>query len=125
MEEVSDAYLRQHLGVTKDHQAIACTRECHIETPRVIKETDSLMFVGTHAGEDDVILFSALERVDRRHFDFFIELRPKRAVPLHIINEVCPLAFIWCDDTDLGRHNTRLQEVSNNLLTDGGFGPLR
>jgi len=66
------AYLREDLRVTQDDKTVSCTGQGDVETARVIQETDALMFVGTHARENDVVLLSALEGVHRCHLDFFV-----------------------------------------------------
>ena len=46
--------------------------EGDVEAARVVEETDALMVVRAHAGENDEVLFAALERVHARHLDLLV-----------------------------------------------------
>jgi len=74
------------------------------------------MLVAPNTAEDDVIFLSALECVDAGDFDFFVQILLQRTVKLHVVDDVGPLSFVRCNDTNLAWHYARLKELGHNLL---------
>ena len=66
--------LGQDLRISKDHTPESCSSESDVQSTRIGQETDALMLVGSHAGEDNEVLFSSLESVDRCDFNLAIEV---------------------------------------------------
>ena len=118
------AYLAQNLRVPKNDNAILGASESDVQSSRVVQETDPLVLVAPNTAKDDVVLFSALECVHAGNFDLLIQVLLERAIKLHVVDDVRTLSFVWCDDTDLRRNNTRLEEFRNNLLHVRGFRPV-
>src|SRR2546423_6085923 len=94
---------REHFGVSKDNQAIFSTSQSYVKASRVAQETNALVIVGTDTGEDDKVLFTTLEGVDRSDFDFFVIFLLESTIGLHRTDNVAALAFIRGDDTNIGR----------------------
>ena len=99
------AYLAENLRVSQDHNAVLRPRERNVQPPRVVEETDALVLVAPDAAEDDVVFLTALERVDACDLDLLVEVFLERAVVLHVVDDVRPLAFVRSDDTDLAGDN--------------------
>lgn len=123
VELLSRTYLGQHFRITEDDQSVPSAGEGDIQTPRIVQEADSLMLVGTHAGQDDVVLLASLEGVNRCNLNLLIELRAKGSIPLHVVDQVRSLSFVGSDHTNLRGHNAGLQEMRNNLLANCCLGP--
>lgn len=118
------AYLAQNLRIPKNNKAILGASESDVESSRVVQETDPLVFVAPDTAKDDIVFFSALECVHAGNFDLLIQILLERAIKLHIVDDVGTLSFVWCNDTNLRRNNTRLEEFRNNLLDIRGFRPV-
>lgn len=117
MHKLSDvAYLAQNLWIPENDNAVLGTSESDVEASRIVQETDSLVLVAPNTAEDDIILFSALERVHAGNFNLLIQVFLQRAIKLHIVDDVGTLSFVWRNDTNLRRNNTRLEEFRDNLL---------
>jgi len=58
-----------YLGVTNDDNAKSCPSQGNIQTSRVVKKADALVFIGPHARQHDEIFLTSLERVDTRHLN--------------------------------------------------------
>ena len=67
-------HFAQDLGVTENHDTIFSARESNIQAPRIIQESYSLMFIAPNAAQNDVILFSSLERIDTGYFNFLVKI---------------------------------------------------
>ena len=116
--------LTENLRVSQNHNAILGTRERDVQPTWVIKEADSLMLVAPHAAENDVVLLSALERVDAGDFYLLVKVLLEGAIELHIVDNVRALALIWRDDADLVRDDPRLEELGHDLLDVRRLGPV-
>lgn len=79
------------------------------------------MFVTPHATENNVILLTALERIDTGNLDFLVQILAITPVLLHRADDIRPLTFIRSDNTDLTRLNPRLEKLGDNLLTVRGL----
>lgn len=106
----------QNFGVAKDDDTIFRTRESDVETSGIVQETNALMLITSNAAENNVILLSSLESVHTGHFDFFIKILLERTIELHIVHNVGTLAFVWRNNTDLARNDSRLEEFCHNLF---------
>ena len=111
--------LAENLRVSQNHNAILGTRERDVQPTWVIKEADSLMLVAPHAAENDVVLLSALERVDAGDFYLLVKVLLEGAIELHIGDDIRSLTLVGCDDSDLARHNTSLEELGYHLFDIG------
>jgi hypothetical protein len=65
-------YLVEHLRVAQYDHAVFCTCDGHVQSARVFQEADARSFVTAYAGDDDVVLLSALVSVNRRDLDFLV-----------------------------------------------------
>lgn len=74
------------------------------------------MLVTPHTAEDDIILFSALKSVDAGYLHILVEFFLERTAELHVRYDVGALTFIRCDNTDLMRKNSGLEELSDDFL---------
>ena len=108
--------LAEDLRVTKDHDTIIGPRQCNVQPPWVVEETDALMLVAAHAAQDNIVLLATLERIHAGHFDLLVQILLERAIELHIVDDVGSLPFIWRDDPDLARDDTRLEELRHDFL---------
>lgn len=124
-EMVPERVTSQHPGIPQHHQSVSGTREGHIETPGIGEESNALVVVGTDAGEDDVVLLTALESIDGGHFDLGVEVLAEGAGELHVLLDEGPLAVVWGDDTDLGGQDTGAQEAGDDALALGGLKPVQ
>lgn len=115
-------YLAQDSGVAENDQAILCSGQRNVETSRVVQEPDALVLVAPDTGQNDVVLLSALESINAGNFDLLVEILSQGAVELHEVCDVRSLTFVGCDDTDLGWHDTRLEESGDNLFDVGSLG---
>lgn len=52
------------------NDSVPCPSESYIETPGIIQETNSLMFIGSDARQNDEILLSPLESINASNFHF-------------------------------------------------------
>ena len=121
-EVVPQSVLAENLGVAEKDQTVLGPGEGDVEAARVVEESDALMLVAPHTGDDDVILLPSLERVDAGHFDLLVELLLERAVELHVRDDVGALALVWSDDTDLTGEDAGLEEPRDDLLDVGSLG---
>jgi hypothetical protein len=74
------------------------------------------VLVTPHARNDDVVLLTTLEGVDRSNLDLLVKLLLERPVDLHERDEVGPLTFVGGDDTDLRGEDAGLEEAGDDLL---------
>ena len=79
------------------------------------------MFVSSDTGEDNVVLFSPLESINRRYFDVLVEFRMQRSVELHELDEIGALAFVGRDDSDLLWLDSRFEQSCRDLFHDSCF----
>lgn len=117
------AYLAQNLGITEYNHTVLRTGQGDVQTPRVVQETDTLVFVAPNTTEDDVVLLTTLERVDRGHLDLLVQVFLQRTVVLHVVDDIGALSFVRGDDTDLSGYDTRLEELGDDLLDVRRLGP--
>lgn len=80
------------------------------------------MFVASDTGQNDVVLFTTLERIDTGDFDFLVKLLLERSVVLHVVDDVGPLTFVWRDDTNLRGQDTGSEELGDDLFDVARFG---
>ena len=59
----------RYLGVADDNDAKSCPSQSDIQTPWVVKKSDTLVLVRPHTRQHNEIFFSALERIDACHFN--------------------------------------------------------
>lgn len=52
---------------------LPCSGKSHIETPGVVQEPNTLVFVGAHAGQNDEVLLPALEGIHTGNLHFLNE----------------------------------------------------
>mmetsp|Transcript_35643 Transcript_35643/g.84468 ORF Transcript_35643/g.84468 Transcript_35643/m.84468 type:complete len:405 (-) Transcript_35643:1640-2854(-) len=102
-ERVPDRLPREHLRVPEDDDAVLGSGQGDVQAPWVVQETDPLVLVRPDAREDDVVLLTALERVDARHLNVLVELLPQAAVAQHHVDDVHPLTLVRGDDAYLRR----------------------
>lgn len=81
-------HLAENLRVAKNDDTVLCTGESYIETPWVVEETDALVFVASHAAEDDVILLPPLKGVNASDLDLLVEILLEGTVELHKVDDV-------------------------------------
>ena len=62
-----------NLRVSYDNNTMFCPGQGHVKTSRIVKESDTLVLVGSHTTQDDEVLLSALERVHTRHLQLLRE----------------------------------------------------
>lgn len=67
-----NAYLAQDLRIPENDDTVFRTSQSNVQTTGVVQETDALMFITPNAAENDVVLLSALERVDAGNFNFLV-----------------------------------------------------
>ena len=108
--------LAENLRVSQNHNAILGTRERDVQPPRVIQETDSLMFVAPDTTENDVVLLPSLERIDASDFYLLVEILLKGTVELHVVDDVRALALVGGDDADLAGDDPGFEELGHDLL---------
>ena len=113
---VPKVVLWEHLGVTKDYQAVFGSCECDIESPRVIQESNTWCLVTPDAWEQNEIFFSSLETIDRGNLNLFIKLRIELSMSLHIVHDEGSLPLIRCNNTDLFGSQTGIEHGRDNLL---------
>ena len=113
---VPQVVLREHFGVSKDDHPKLGTSQCHVKSSRVVEETNTRGLIGSDTTEKDVILFSALETVNRGYFDFLVELRIQLTLSLHKVHNKSSLAFVWSDNTNLVRSESRIEECRDDLF---------
>ena len=111
----------QNLGIPNDNNSELSSREGYVQSPRVIQEPDALMFIGSHAGENNEILFSSLEGIDRRNLQFLVQFLRHRTVELHVLHHKGPLSFVWGYDADGIRGDFGPEETSDYFLYVGGL----
>ena len=66
------------------------------------------MFVGSDAGDNDEVLFSALEGIHAADLHRLIQCGLEWTLPLHDGNNVASLPFVGSDDSYLPRSYARL-----------------
>lgn len=110
------AYLAQDLGIAQYNDSIFRTGQGDVQTSRIVQESNSLMLVAPDAAENDIVLLPSLEGVDARDLDFLVQIFLERPIKLHIIDDVGALPLVRCNDTNLGRNNTRFEELGYNLF---------
>lgn len=54
---------------TQQNMFLLCSCKCHIQTSRVVQETDALMFIRPDTRQDDEILLPTLEGINTGHFN--------------------------------------------------------
>ena len=99
------AHLAKDLGVAKNDDSVLGSRQRHIQSARVVQETDTLVFVASYTTEDNVVLLTTLECVHAGHFNLLVQILLKRTIELHVVDNVRSLPFVWCDDTNLAWDN--------------------
>lgn len=80
------------------------------------------MFIASYATQNDVVFFTTLEGIDTGHLDLLVQILLECTVVLHVIDDIRPLTFVWCDDTDLARDDSSLEEFGHNLFDIRGLG---
>ena len=65
---------KRHTGRVCVHSHVLCASESNVETSRVVKKPNALVLVGPHARQDDVVLLTSLECVDRGDLELFVQL---------------------------------------------------
>lgn len=114
-------YLAEDLGIAQNYQAVLGTSESDVESSRIVEETNSLVLVGAHARDNDVVLFTTLERIYTGDFDFFVKLLLQRSVELHEAYDVGSLPFVRRNDANLTWKNARFEETGNNFFDIRSF----
>lgn len=56
---------------------------------------------------------------------YLVELRVQGAAELHVLHQVGALALVGCDNADLVRLSSRLQQLCGDLLYVGSFRPTK
>lgn len=79
------------------------------DTERTDSAVSRVQIVSPDAGEQDDVLFPALERIDASHLDLGVERRSKRSCPLQMVDEVRPLPFVRRHD--LAKHARATSET--------------
>ena len=79
------------------------------------------MLIGAHAGEDDVVLLSALEGVHTGHLNVGVQLLPHGAIAQHHLQHVGSLTLVRGDHPQLVRGGPTFQEVGYDLLHIGSL----
>ena|SRR5271170_1270363 len=82
------------------------------------------MLVAPNTAEDNVVLLPTLKRIHARYLDFFVQVFLQRAIELHVIHDIRPLAFIRSYNADLAGNDSRLEEFGDNLLHVRSFRPV-
>lgn len=113
---VPEVVLRKHLSIAEYDEAVLGSRESHVESTRVIQESDAGCLVASNAREQDEVLLSSLEAVDRCDFDFFVELRVELSMPLHVVHDESPLALVRSDDAYLIGTQACIEKGGDDLL---------
>ena len=68
-EEVVPQRMRgEDFGISEDDESILGARHCNVEAPVVAQEPNSLLLVGAHAAENNVVFLATLKSVDAAHF---------------------------------------------------------
>ncbi len=80
-----------------------------------------LVLIGAHAGEDDVVLLSALEGVHTGHLNVGVQLLPHGAIAQHHLQHVGSLTLVRGDHPQLVRGGPTFQEVGYDLLHIGSL----
>src|SRR4051812_34552816 len=96
--EQGRTYLAKNLWISENNHSIFCAGQCDIETSRVVQESNSLMFVASHAAENNVVFFTSLERVYTGHFNLLVHFFFHRTVELHIVDDIGSLALVRRND---------------------------
>ena len=86
--KVQSTHFAQHLWISEDNHTILGSRQSHIQTPRVVQETNALMLITPDTAENDVILLSSLESIDTGNFDLFVQILLQRPVKLHVVDDI-------------------------------------
>jgi hypothetical protein len=107
-------YLWQNLWVSNYYHGILGTSECNVQPPWISQKTNSLIFIWTNTRYYYDVLFSSLKCVDRGNFNRLVDFGMKSTLVLQILNKICPLSFIRCNDSDLFWLNSRLDEPKYN-----------
>lgn len=114
-------HLVQDLRIPQNHYSIFGSRQSNIQTPGIIQETNSLMFIAPDTTQDDVILLSALEGVNACDLNIFVKILLQRSVELHVVDNVRSLPFVRCNNSDLAWYNSRFEEFGDDLLNVGSL----
>lgn len=83
-----DTHLAENLRVTEDDHSVLRSSQSNVQSPGIVQETNALMFVTSDTGQDDVVLFTALERIDTGDFNFLVKVLLERSVVLHVVHDV-------------------------------------
>jgi len=60
---------RCYLGIADDDDTKSRPSQRNVQTSRVVKKPDTLVFIGPHTRQHDEVFLSTLERVDARHLN--------------------------------------------------------
>ena len=116
---VPEGVFGEKLGIANDDESVGSASNGHVEAAGVSEKANALHLVGANARQDHKLLFSALERVHRSHFDARVH-RPVREAPVifEIISEVRALSLVCANNADLLRLNVSWwqQEFTHNFL---------
>ena len=117
-------YLAKNLRVAENNDTVLCAGEGDVETPWIVQETYTLVLIASHAAENNIILLSALERVDAGDFDFLVEILLQRAIELHVIHDVRSLAFVRGYHANLTGHYARFEKFRDDFFHVRRFGSI-
>ena len=107
----AESVLAERAGIAQDDQFHACTRDCHVHTPQVGKESYLAPGIAPHERNEDDIAFLTLKAVHRIHTDKMKEGLEKGTR----LNELAQMLHL---DT-IGRYDTHVDPfVQDTLLSD-------
>jgi hypothetical protein len=104
---------RKNFRIAKNHKAILCAGQSHIQTARIVQETNTWGFIASDTRKKNEVFLSALETVNRSDLDFLIELGIKLPRSLHVTNDKASLSLVRGDDSYLLWPQTSPKECSN------------
>lgn len=82
-EMVPKGMLAQNLWISQDDDTVFGTSQGDVQTTGIVQEANTLMVVGTDTRQHNVVLFSALESIDRGNFNFLVKFLLEGSVRLH------------------------------------------
>ena len=66
---VPDGLFGQHFWIANDNNAVARSRQGHVQAARIVQEADALVLVRAHARHDDKVLLSTLKGIHASNFN--------------------------------------------------------
>ena len=112
-------------GVSTDDQPEPGSRQGYIHSPGICQEPDPQPFIRSHSRYHDVVLFPALEAINRCHLYPLVNFLRKGSVLAEVVKDVGALALVRRDDSELLGFDAAFDHPVDDALKSNGLTPVQ